>query len=90
MPWLRKPKVPISPTRDFTTPSLRWLRFSEGLGLDYLTVWIVRMDAHSCLWEHCDYVELDGGNEKLRLHVPLITIPTAVLHFSGWRVHLTA
>lgn len=63
-------------------------RFLEGLALDFFMVRIARMEAASCLWEHRDYVELNGDRERLRLHVPIITNPAAAIHFSGWEVHM--
>jgi hypothetical protein len=64
-------------------------RFLEELGLEFFTVRIARMEADSCLWEHRDYIELDGDKERLRLHVPLIINPGAAMHFPGWNVHMT-
>ncbi|MFI5774517.1 aspartyl/asparaginyl beta-hydroxylase domain-containing protein [Streptomyces sp. NPDC051658] len=48
-----------------------------------------RLEPHSYLWEHRDYTELrDTGRH--RLHIPLVTNPSAVLVTAGARVHLAA
>ncbi|MFF4709605.1 aspartyl/asparaginyl beta-hydroxylase domain-containing protein [Streptomyces sp. NPDC001297] len=64
-------------------------RFLEGLGLDWMYVRLARLEPHSYLWEHRDYAELrDTG--RYRLHVPLVTNPSAVLVTAGARVHMAA
>ncbi|EHK43113.1 hypothetical protein TRIATDRAFT_285763 [Trichoderma atroviride IMI 206040] len=67
-------------------------QFLEDLGLDYFTVRIARNSPDSWLWEHRDYNELAAQKSRLRLHVPLASSPSALIHFdesaicmaSGW------
>ncbi|WP_326763334.1 aspartyl/asparaginyl beta-hydroxylase domain-containing protein (plasmid) [Streptomyces sp. NBC_01591] len=64
-------------------------RFLDGLGLDFMYVRLARLEPHSYLWEHRDYAELrDMGRH--RLHIPLVTNPSAVLVTAGTRVHMAA
>lgn len=63
-------------------------QFLDGLGLDFFTVRIACNDPDSWLWEHRDYVELNEEQERLRLHVPLITSPNAIMQFSHCAVHM--
>ncbi|WP_331759867.1 aspartyl/asparaginyl beta-hydroxylase domain-containing protein (plasmid) [Streptomyces sp. NBC_01525] len=64
-------------------------RFLDGLGLDFMWVRLARLEPHSYLWEHRDYAELrDTGRH--RLHIPLVTNPSAVLITAGARVHMAA
>ncbi|MDX3867223.1 aspartyl/asparaginyl beta-hydroxylase domain-containing protein [Streptomyces europaeiscabiei] len=64
-------------------------RFLAGLGLDFMYVRLARLEPHSYLWEHRDYAELrDTGRH--RLHIPLVTNPSAVLITAGARVHMAA
>ena len=65
-------------------------RFLEELGLDFFTVRIACNDPDSWLWEHRDYLELDEEKERLRLHVPLVTNPDAIMQFSHCTVHMAA
>ena len=62
--------------------------FLEGLGLDFFMVRIARNDPDSWLWEHRDYIELDEEKKRLRLHVPLVTSPDAVMQFSQCSVRM--
>ncbi|KAK4692243.1 hypothetical protein P7C71_g4921, partial [Lecanoromycetidae sp. Uapishka_2] len=62
--------------------------FLEDLGLDYFTVRIARNDHDSWLWEHRDYVELDEEKKRLRLHVPLVSNPDAIMQFPQCKVHV--
>ncbi|MFL4910655.1 aspartyl/asparaginyl beta-hydroxylase domain-containing protein [Streptomyces sp. MMS24-I2-30] len=63
--------------------------FLDALGLDFMYVRLARLEPHSYLWEHRDYAELrDTGRH--RLHVPLVTNPSAVLVTAGARVHMAA
>lgn len=63
--------------------------FLAGLGLDFMYVRLARLEPHSYLWEHRDYTDLrDTGRH--RLHIPLVTNPSAVLVTAGARVHLAA
>ncbi|MGW2282865.1 aspartyl/asparaginyl beta-hydroxylase domain-containing protein [Streptomyces sp. NPDC001770] len=64
-------------------------RFLASLGLDFMYVRLARLEAHSYLWEHRDYAELSGRGRH-RLHVPLVTNPSAVLVTAGARVHMAA
>ncbi|KIE24763.1 aspartyl beta-hydroxylase [Streptomyces sp. MUSC 125] len=64
-------------------------RFLDSLGLDFMYVRLARLEPHSYLWEHRDYAELrDTGRH--RLHIPLVTNPSAVLVTAGARVHMAA
>ncbi|MFI1734956.1 aspartyl/asparaginyl beta-hydroxylase domain-containing protein [Streptomyces acidicola] len=64
-------------------------RFLDSLALDFMYVRLARLEPHSYLWEHRDYAELrDTGRH--RLHIPLITNPSAVLVTAGARVYLEA
>jgi hypothetical protein len=67
-------------------PITQW--FLEELGLDFFTVRIARNDPDSWLWEHRDYVKLDEEKKRLRLHVPLVTSPNAIMQFSQCTVHI--
>ncbi|WP_105974692.1 aspartyl/asparaginyl beta-hydroxylase domain-containing protein [Streptomyces geranii] len=63
--------------------------FLDSLGLTFMYVRLARLEPHSYLWEHRDYAELrDTGRH--RLHVPLVTNPSAVLVTAGARVHMAA
>ena len=42
------------------------------------------------LWKHQDYVELDDGRKRLRLHIPLTTNPEALIQFSKHAVNMAA
>ncbi|MFJ8677331.1 aspartyl/asparaginyl beta-hydroxylase domain-containing protein [Streptomyces sp. NPDC093589] len=64
-------------------------RFLAGLGLDFMYVRLARLEPHSYLWEHRDYAELTERGRH-RLHVPLVTNPSAVLVTAGARVHMAA
>ena len=61
--------------------------FLESLGLNYFAVRIAKTEPGAYLWEHRDYLEL-GSNNKLRLHVPLVTNKDAVMQFSDCSVHM--
>jgi hypothetical protein len=63
--------------------------FLAGLGLDLMYVRLARLEPHSYLWEHRDYTELRSTGRH-RLHIPLVTNPSAVLVTAGARVHLAA
>lgn len=59
-----------------------------GLDLDFMYVRLARLTGNSYLWEHRDYAELrDTGRH--RLHIPLVTNPSAVLVTSGAQVHMS-
>ncbi|MFJ5850813.1 aspartyl/asparaginyl beta-hydroxylase domain-containing protein [Streptomyces sp. NPDC092903] len=61
--------------------------FLAGLGLDFMYVRLARLQPHSYLWEHRDYAELNERGRH-RLHIPLVTNPSAVLVTAGTRVHM--
>ncbi|WP_326770339.1 aspartyl/asparaginyl beta-hydroxylase domain-containing protein (plasmid) [Streptomyces sp. NBC_01591] len=61
--------------------------FLAGLGLDFMYVRLARLEPHSYLWEHRDYAELHERGRH-RLHIPLVTNPSAVLVTAGARVHM--
>jgi hypothetical protein len=62
-------------------------RLIDGLGVSVMWARLARLSANAFLWEHRDYGELDE-REKHRLHIPLVSNPTAVLVLSGTRVRL--
>ncbi|MGW1674557.1 aspartyl/asparaginyl beta-hydroxylase domain-containing protein [Streptomyces sp. NPDC002324] len=64
-------------------------RFLDSLGLDFMYVRLARLEPHSYLWEHRDYAELRERGRH-RLHIPLVTNPSAVLVTAGVRVHMAA
>lgn len=49
---------------------------------------IARNNHDSWLWEHRDYVELDEEKKRLRLHVPLVSNPDAIMQFPQYKVHV--
>ncbi|MEV6865412.1 aspartyl/asparaginyl beta-hydroxylase domain-containing protein [Streptosporangium subroseum] len=59
------------------------------LGLRYMWARIARLDAGAFLWEHRDYGELKAV-ERHRLHIPIVTSPSAYLVLGGAAVHLAA
>lgn len=61
--------------------------FLDGLGLDFMYVRLARLSAPAYLWEHRDYAELRETGRH-RLHVPLVTNPSAVLVTAGCQVHM--
>lgn len=63
-------------------------RLLEKLGLEFFTVRIARNGHDSWLWEHRDYVELDEEKKRLRLHVPLVSNPDAIMQFPQSKVHV--
>jgi predicted nucleotidyltransferase len=63
-------------------------KFLRDLKLDYFTVHIARNDPDSWLWEHRDCVELDEERKRVRLHVPLIANPKAIVQFSQCAVFM--
>ncbi len=63
--------------------------FLMGLGLDFMYVRLARLEPHSYLWEHRDYTEL-RATARHRLHIPLVTNPSAVLVTAGARVQMAA
>ncbi|MCX5106810.1 aspartyl/asparaginyl beta-hydroxylase domain-containing protein [Streptomyces sp. NBC_00439] len=64
-------------------------RFLDSLGLDFMYVRLARLEPHSYLWEHRDYADL-WETDRHRLHIPLVTNPSAVLVTAGARVHMAA
>jgi hypothetical protein len=63
--------------------------FLDGLGLDVMYVRLARLGPNSFLWPHRDYAELSDA-PRHRLHVPLLTNPSAALVTHGARVHMAA
>lgn len=61
----------------------------EELGLEYFAIRIAKAVPDAFLWEHRDYIEL-GEEEKLRLHIPLVTNADANIQFSECSVHMAA
>lgn len=61
--------------------------FIERLGLDFFAIRIAKSSPDAFLWEHKDYIEL-GEDEKLRLHLPLITNSNARMQFPEYSVHM--
>lgn len=64
-------------------------RFLASLDLDFMYVRLARLAGHSYLWEHRDYAELSDAGRH-RLHIPLVTNPSAVLVTAGAQVHMAA
>ena len=60
----------------------------DKLGLDYFSVRIAKTEPGAFLWEHRDYVEL-GEDQKLRLHIPLVTSPDANMQIAGAQINMT-
>ncbi|WP_051751507.1 aspartyl/asparaginyl beta-hydroxylase domain-containing protein [Streptosporangium amethystogenes] len=61
----------------------------SGLGFHYMWARIARLTPGSFLWEHRDYGELQSV-ERYRLHIPIVTSPSAFLVLAGSAVHLAA
>ncbi len=61
--------------------------FLDGLGLSYFAVRVAKTEPGSYLWEHKDYIEL-GQDNKLRLHIPLVSNPNARMQFNNCSVHM--
>ena len=59
-----------------------------GLGLKYMWARLARLDHGAFLWEHRDYGELTTV-ERHRLHVPLVSNPSAYLVLGGMKVHMS-
>jgi hypothetical protein len=57
------------------------------LGVRCMWARLARLDAGAFLWEHRDYGELNEV-ERHRLHVPLVTNPSAYLVLGGTKVHM--
>ncbi|MFF9352100.1 aspartyl/asparaginyl beta-hydroxylase domain-containing protein [Streptomyces sp. NPDC014734] len=64
-------------------------RLLDSLRLDFMYVRLARLEPHSYLWEHRDYAEPRETGRR-RLHIPLVTNPSAVLVTAGARVHVAA
>jgi hypothetical protein len=61
-----------------SSPSLMWAR-------------LLRLDPGACLWEHTDYGAANlRRDRRVRLHLPLVTNPRAVLVFPSHTVHMRA
>lgn len=58
-----------------------------GLGVRCMWARLARLDHGAFLWEHRDYGELDEV-ERHRLHVPVVTNPSAFLVVGGTKVHM--
>lgn len=56
-------------------------------GLNVCWARLALMDSGARVWEHRDFLELEQ-QDKVRLHVPLITNGRATLHFAEGAVHL--
>lgn len=81
--------APVPTELALRLPRLR--RFIEGLGLSLMWARLLRLEPGACLWEHTDYGASNLRRaERLRLHVPLVTNPEAVLVFPSHTVHLAA
>lgn len=64
-------------------------KFIEGLGLDMFAVRIAKTTPGAHLWEHCDYIEL-GGEQKMRLHIPITTAEESRMQFDDCSVHMAS
>lgn len=62
-------------------------RFLAALDLPYMWVRLAKLAPNSFLWEHRDYADL-RATPRQRLHVPLVTNPSAALVTGGTRIHL--
>jgi hypothetical protein len=58
------------------------------LGVRVMWARLARLDAGAFLWEHRDYGELTTA-ERHRLHVPLVSNPSAFLVLGGTKVHMS-
>lgn len=58
------------------------------LGVRVMWARLARLDAGAFLWEHRDYGELTTA-ERHRLHVSLVTNPSAYLVLGGTKVHMS-
>ncbi len=58
------------------------------LGVRVMWARLARLDAGAFLWEHRDYGELSTA-ERHRLHVPLVSNPSAYLVLGGTKVHMS-
>ncbi|WFE98629.1 aspartyl/asparaginyl beta-hydroxylase domain-containing protein [Micromonospora sp. WMMD964] len=58
-----------------------------SLPLDIMWVRLARLEAGAYLWEHRDYGELSEV-DHFRLHVPLVTNPSAVLAIDGHTINM--
>ncbi|MGW5353369.1 aspartyl/asparaginyl beta-hydroxylase domain-containing protein [Streptomyces sp. NPDC004031] len=61
--------------------------FLARLDLDLMYVRLARLSAPAYLWEHRDYAELRETGRH-RLHIPLVTNPSAVLVTAGCQIHM--
>jgi Aspartyl/Asparaginyl beta-hydroxylase len=60
----------------------------DGLGVRCMWARLARLDHGAFLWEHRDYGELDEV-ERHRLHIPMVTSPSAYLVVGGTKVHMS-
>jgi hypothetical protein len=71
------------------THMLKTREFLRGLGLRYMWARLARMEPNGSLWEHRDYQELKSVR-RLRLHIPVVTNPSATLIIGGRRIHMAS
>ena len=64
-------------------------RFVRSTKLDVMWLRLAAMKRGAGLWEHTDYSELED-RPRLRLHIPLLTNPDAVMVFPGQTLHMSA
>lgn len=62
-------------------------RLLSALDLPYMWVRLAKLAPNSFLWEHRDYADL-LTTPRQRLHIPLITNPSAALVIGGAKIHL--
>jgi hypothetical protein len=61
--------------------------YLRGLGFDFMSVRIAKLEPRAFLWEHRDYTELEP-RPRARLHVPLITNAQSRLIIGGSAIHM--
>lgn len=81
---------PVMPTEVARRlPRLRELIEPSGGSLMWAR--LLRLDPGACLWEHTDYGAANlRRDRRVRLHLPLVTNPRAVLVFPSHTVHMRA
>lgn len=62
-------------------------KFIRSIKLDIMWIRLAAMKRGAGLWEHTDYAELED-RPRLRLHIPLLTNPDAVIVFPGQMLHM--
>jgi aspartyl/asparaginyl beta-hydroxylase len=63
--------------------------YLNKLGLRYMWARLVRIEPNGFVWEHRDYQDM-ADIRRVRLHIPVITNPSAALVVGGRRIHLAS